>query len=89
MWLMLERLELRNALKFGGISRKEFRVYMEKQVDLWAKATAMSLAMAMMLAFVVALTDEPHEQHDQALLLMVVEIFGTYIGGTYLGRMVC
>ncbi len=79
------RLQNRRIIIFDETNLEQLFQQIREEGDLWARIVALLAALAMTIAFVVALTNKNFDW--QMVLLGVGEIIGAYIAGTYLGRM--
>jgi hypothetical protein len=80
----IARLQKRQVLNLGSMSREELFQQLGEAGNLWARVVGLLAALTVAAAFVYALIISPDWQRA---LLGVAEVFGAYIAGTYLGRM--
>lgn len=79
------RLETRKILNLTKEEKEEVIKQLDSQGELVARIVAVLLALAILLSFVDVLIKK--FEYD-TLLLSIAEVFGAYIAGEYIGRMI-
>ncbi len=80
----ITRLEHRQVLEFGAMSREQLFEEIRNKGDLWARVTGLLVALAIGAAFLYALSINFAWQRS---LLGFAEMIAGYVVGNYLGRM--